>query len=94
MLPTADPMLAYLRWRDYAPAYWQMGILWIMLLATAKETAGQFTLMSSSWHRGRRQSAAIRRLWRRISRHSVESAGLAALNQLEPSTRRFPSIKP
>ena len=38
-------MLAYLRWRDDAPAYRQMGILWIMLLATAKETVGQFTLM-------------------------------------------------
>ncbi len=45
MLPTADPMLAYLRWRDYAPAYWQMGILWIILLVTAKETSGQFTFM-------------------------------------------------
>jgi len=45
MFPTADPMSAYLRWRDDAPAYWRMGILWIMLLATAKETSGQLTSM-------------------------------------------------
>lgn len=44
MFPAADPMLAYLRGRDDAPAYWQMGILWIML-ATAADTGGQFTLI-------------------------------------------------
>jgi mannose-6-phosphate isomerase-like protein (cupin superfamily) len=37
-------MFAYLRGRDDAPAYWQMGILWIML-ATAEDTGGEFTLM-------------------------------------------------
>ena len=39
--PTADPMLPWLRGRDDAPAYWQMGILW-MMLGTGKNTGGQF----------------------------------------------------
>ena len=43
-LTFADPILGYLRGRDDAPAYWQIGILWTML-ATAEDTGGQFTLM-------------------------------------------------
>lgn len=43
---------AFLRGRDSAPAYWQRGILWIML-ATAEDTGGAFTLMEQLTAKGR-----------------------------------------
>lgn len=44
-------MLAFARGRDDAPAYWQHGILWIML-ATAEDTGGEFTLMEQLMAQG------------------------------------------
>ena len=41
----------YIRSRNDAPAYWQMGILWIML-ATAEDTGGAFTLMEQVMTQG------------------------------------------
>ena len=46
-----SPIAAFLRGRDTAPAYWQNGILWIML-ATAEETGGDFTLMEQLMAKG------------------------------------------
>jgi len=42
IIPTDEPMLAYLRARADAPAYWLMGILW-MMLARAQDSGGRFT---------------------------------------------------
>jgi len=48
---TAEPFEAFVRGRDDAPAFWHMGILWI-ILATAEETGGAFTLMEQLMAKG------------------------------------------
>jgi quercetin dioxygenase-like cupin family protein len=46
-----DSTTAYAWGRNTAPAYWHMGILWI-ILSTAEDTGGAFTLMEQLMAKG------------------------------------------
>jgi quercetin dioxygenase-like cupin family protein len=48
---SVNPMADYIRVGDQAPAFWHMGILWIVL-ATAEDTGGAFTLMEQLMAKG------------------------------------------